>query len=101
MKKANVAGLERMAANYLQHLYRYYLNIKKNTAPNDPERDVVWADYNSACNMLAAFGCGWQRTYSGDPADEDAPMDISNYRHFVSFPDDNQCAKLNFDAWKD
>ena len=101
MKKANVAGLERMAANYLQHLFRYYLIIKKNTAPNDPGRDVVWADYSSACNMPEAFGCGWQRTYSGDPVDEAALMDISNYRHFVSFPDDNQCAKLNFDAWKD
>ena len=101
MKKANVAGLERMAAGYLQHLYLHYLRAKKNTAPEDQARNITWADYNSACNMLAAMGCGWQRTYSGDPADEAALMDISNYRHFVSFPDANQCAKLNFDAWED
>ena len=101
MKKVNVAGLERMAAGYLQHLYRYYLNVKRNTEPDDKGRDVTWVEYCAACRTLEAFGCGWQRTYSGDPSDENALMDISNYRHFVSFPDDNQCAKLNFDAWKD
>ena len=99
MKKSNVAGLETMAAGFLQYRYGIYLHVKKvkGLSWNDPCPD--WNYYEGACDMIQAFGGEWRRNYSGADSEEQK-LDIANYSHWVIFPDDERCKRLNFDAWK-
>jgi hypothetical protein len=122
MKKANVEGLEKMAAGYLQHRYSYFLRVKPDFEDKVPAilraygREVpakelydtynvyalchAYSVYSGACEMIEAFGGEWKRIYSGDDSKE-AKRDIKNYRHIVIFPNDETCKRLNFNAWED
>lgn len=90
MLKKNVEGLEKMAGDYLQYRFQMYLHSK---------RDADWAHYRGACSMIEAIGGEWRRLYSGDETSEAQLGDIHFYRHWVLFPSDEKCKRLNFDAW--
>lgn len=95
MLKKNVEGLEKMAADYLQYRYGMYLHADK---ASEGKAQPDWTHYNGACDMLAAFGCEWRRHYTG-PDTEEGYSNINNYSHWVRFPSDDRCKRLNFDAW--
>lgn len=97
MKKKNVKGLEQMAEDYLQYRWGIYLHTKKRCGEEIARPDFV--HYSGACDMLGAMGMRWERTYRGNNTQEQLD-DISLYSHWVSFPSDEACERLNFDAWK-
>lgn len=95
MLKKNVEGLEKMAAGYLQYKYSMYLRWKNAHGEEEARPDFVY--YCGACRMLEAMGATWERTYRGK-----TPEDLDNpemYSHWVRFPSDEHCKRLNFDAW--
>lgn len=103
MKKVNVEKLQTMAAGFLQYRWRLYLmtkreeeagNLKRITNVENP--DFVY--YKGACTMIEAIGGTWHRYYNGDDTPEEL-NNISNYSHYVSFPSDETCARLNEHAW--
>lgn len=97
MLKKNVEGLEKMAADYLQYRWGMYLRWAKTHGREEAKPDFV--HYSGACDMLGAMGATWERTYRGTtPEDLDDPK---MYSHWVRFPSDEHCKRLNFDAWKD
>lgn len=91
MKKKNIEGLEKMAADYLQYRYRMYLHSK---------RDADWAHYRGACAMIEAIGGDWRRHYNGTETEEDQ-QNPANYKHNVILPSDNKCEHLDFNAWEE
>lgn len=100
MKKANVEGLGRMAAGFLQYRYKLFLmGVKRGEESlNGNSPDYIF--YDGACKMIESFGGEWSRRYKGGDNDEDR-VNIENYSHIVTFPDDERCKRLNFSAWED
>lgn len=97
-KNANIEGLEKMAADFLQYRYRIYLHTRKIHNADWDEEIPDWIFYNGACKMIEAFGGEWRRSYRGGESDEEKG-DPNNYSHWVIFPNDERCQRLNFDAW--
>lgn len=99
MKKANVEKLEHMAATYLQHKYGTYLWMRNEFGDDSREANLTWAEYTASCATLASFGATWNRWFTGKEGKGE--WKIENYHHTVKFPTNNQCDKLNLDAWVD
>lgn len=96
MLKKNVAGVEKMAADWLQYRWRMYLHAKKYRGEESANPDFVF--YCGAVELIQAIGGEWRRNYSGDNSEEQL-NDPKNYSHWVLLPSDERCKRLNFDAW--
>lgn len=97
MKKANVQKLEYMASGYLHHMYKNYLRLKVDTGVDSHSTNIAWEQYVATCRAFESFGARWVRHFTG-MTDEDM-NDINCYTHFVTFPDDRVCDKLNVTVW--
>ena len=98
MLKKNVAGLEKMAADWLQYRWRMYLHSIKKRGDNRANPDFVY--YCGACGLIEAMGGEWRREYAWDNSEEQL-TDPAKYHHLVILPSDEKCKRLNFDAWKE
>ena len=97
MLKKNVAGIEKMAADWLQYRWRMYLHAKKIRGEDKANPDFVF--YCGATGLIEAMGGEWRRNYRGDESEEQLASP-ENYSHWVLLPSDERCKRLNFGAWE-
>lgn len=98
MLKKNVTGIEKMAADWLQYRWRMYLHTREERGDNRGNPDFVY--YTGACGLIEAIGGEWRRNYRGDDTEEQL-SNPENYSHWVLLPSDEQCKRLNFNAWEE
>ena len=98
MLKKNVAGIEKMMADYLQYRWRLYLHVRAGCGRDEARPD--FCHYSGACDLIQAIGGKWVRDYKGGNTQEEAD-NPKNYSHWVMLPTDACCSRMNFDAWKE
>lgn len=96
MLKKNVAGIEKMMADWLQYRWRMYLHVKDACGKEQANKDFLY--YQGACDLIQNIGGTWRREYTGDDSHEQL-HDPKKYYHWVRLPSDKECENINFNVW--